>query len=143
MLPQEPQLRGNQIWYVLDGFRHGLEPDLMRVFRGDSKKDTFTKTRIHVGIDTNSIEDRRAMSWISKSRKSSIEYMFTVSEGELEDIPEKPYKHYSGLTNKVDYLGPVAFDRLTSPDVWHTTIGNKKKLYGDVPLGARLDFFFF
>lgn len=128
--PEPPlELQSNLLALLWDGFKHGLEADLLRPFKDIAgKKLEAVKRTVFLQMDPVSIGNRRLQQWDAK-HKSTVEFMTMLSSEEW-DVPEKNYAGYKHLTNKMDMIGPVHLDKFESGDVWQCTFGLKKQIYG-------------
>ena len=121
-----PKICGQQLWMLFDGWKHGLENDLMRPFK-DSKNHKLDAVdrRVYMHYDPVTLRDRRQQDWTSMM-KQLVEYVFFLSAKEV-DVPERTLANFPGLTNKMDMIGPLVMDRVASDEVWKLTIADKKK----------------
>ena len=137
------QLRGNQIWSLWDGWKHGLMNQLLKPFKVGSgpkaKLDGKDRT-LYMPYDPKSLADRRAGVWDAK-KKSLVEWCIQVTVDEHE-VPEATYESFPHLTTSMDMLGPIVMDTTSSDATWRMAFGDKKKLYGKdarTPPGTNKD----
>ena len=69
----------NHLFMIWDGFKHGLESDLLRPFKADNgKKLDAVKRTIFITMDPISLANRRQQQWDAK-HKSTVEFMHVLS----------------------------------------------------------------
>jgi len=119
-----PYVGEDQQWYVWDAMKHGLETDLMRAFKGDAsaKRTEFAKRIVFSHIDVDSLNQRRNQTATNVKTKSCVEYLHVITFDDLENVKEARLEHYNTCTNKMDFLGPVKLEPLTSSESWNMAI---------------------
>ena len=133
--PDNPSIQSDAIWFLFDGFKAGLESELMRPFKTDGgKKMNANKRVVYVHIDPVSMNDRRREEW-DADHKNVVEYMYVLTADRL-DIPEKAMPGFMGITNKMNLLGPVRWDRTEAKETWKLSFKDKKDLYGLARMGV-------
>ena len=121
-------LGSNNMFFFLDGFRHGTATGYLNSFTIDDRKLEKHSALFYIAYEWSSLQKRRQRTHSEAPVVDTVEYMTVVTEDPLK-LPSKNRLMNDTASNKCNFIGPVVTESVDTS--WKLTYYDKKRVLGD------------